>query len=305
MRKRFRAPLADRLDKILALGTDLSRRRARALIDRGGVRVDGKVLRRSGDIVPEGAFVEVRTNAAPDVDNLLPERYRDDDLLVVDKPAGLPTQGTRQGHAQHLYGILQAKEGYVGLHHRLDTPASGLLLLTLTRRANPAVARLFAEGLIEREYRVAVLGDPGERGVWDSPIDGQPARTRFKRLGGNGRLSLIACRLETGRTHQIRVHAALAGHPVLGDVRHGGAAGRLWPRLALHAAYLRFEHPATGEPVEVESPIPADLAELFSGEAYGGGLPTPVGGVSEEGDVPGDEGDWDGEDGEAGEEGEE
>jgi 23S rRNA pseudouridine1911/1915/1917 synthase len=266
MRRRFLNVTEGRLEKVIAEHTDLSRNRARSIVERGGVRVDGVVKDHASTMVPAGAWVEVRSNAAPDARALLPIRYRDNSIIVVDKPAGMPSQPTRQGHAHHVYGIVAAQERYVGLHHRLDTPASGLMLLTLHPKANPEVAALFQEGKINREYRVAVLGDPGPEGTWETPVDNLPARTRFVREGQKGRVSLLRCTLETGRTHQIRQHALDAGFPVLGDRRYGGAAGRAWPRLALHAAVLRFSHPRTGRAVEVSAPLPADLCGLW-GEA--------------------------------------
>lgn len=266
MRRRFLNVTEGRLEKVIAEHTDLSRNRARSIVERGGVRVDGEVKNRASTLVPAGAWVEVRSNAAPDSAALLPIRYRDNSIIVVDKPAGMPSQPTRQGHAHHVYGVVAARERYVGLHHRLDTPASGLMLLTLHPKANPEVAALFQEGKINREYRVAVLGDPGPEGVWETPVDNLPARTTFVREGQKGRVSLLRCTLQTGRTHQIRQHALDAGFPVLGDRRYGGAAGRAWPRLALHAAVLRFAHPRTGRAVEVSAPLPADLCGLW-GEA--------------------------------------
>jgi len=199
------------------------------------------------------------SEALPDI----VERYRDAAILVVDKPTGLPSQGTRTGTRRHLFAALQAQEAYVGLHHRLDTPASGLLLFTLDKRANRPIAEGFREGHIYRRYEVAVVGDPGEAGTWDTPIEGKAARTRWRRLAFGDGIGLLEATLETGRTHQIRRHAAHHGHPVLGDRRHGGAAGRTWPRLALHAVQLNLDHPISGQPLEIRSPIPADLTELW------------------------------------------
>jgi 23S rRNA pseudouridine1911/1915/1917 synthase len=265
MRARFVASTAERLDKLLAAHTRLSRKRARLLIERGGVRVDGVLRRRASFDVDAGALVEVKGAGAPPKSPgaALVERFRDPWLLVVDKPSGLPCQPTRAGHAQHLYGVIQATERYVGLHHRLDTPASGLVLLTLDKGVNKPIADGFRTGSIHRIYRVVVVGDPGESGSWTADIDEQSATTHFRRLSTGGGMSVLECRLETGRTHQIRRHAAGAGTPVVGDRKHGGAAGRIWPRLALHAAALELEHPMSGQTLRVESPIPADLAELF------------------------------------------
>jgi len=266
VRARFIASEGERLDKLVSINSKLSRKRARVVIERGGVRVDGKVQKRASHDVPQGALVEIRGSAPPrkSASAELPERFRDRWLLVVDKPSGLPSQPTRQGHAQHLYGMLQGREEYVGLHHRLDTPASGLLLVTVDRSVNKAVSEAFRSGAIHRRYLAVVVGDPGESGTWDAPIANRPAKTHWRRLGSGDGLSLLECSLETGRTHQIRRHAVGAGAPIAGDRRHGGAAGRLWPRLALHAAGLSLTHPKTGEVVTVESPVPADLAELVA-----------------------------------------
>lgn len=189
-------------------------------------------------------------------------RFRDATLLIVSKPAGLPTQAPRGG-GPNLYDLLRAEHPGLGLHHRLDTPASGLVLFTLDARANAPIAAAFREHRIQREYLAAALGDPGEEGEWTWPIEGQPARTRWRRLRTLGGLSWLGCALHTGRTHQIRLHAEAAGHPLLGDRRHGGAAGRLWPRLALHAARLALRHPRGGGPLEVEDPLPDDLVSLW------------------------------------------
>ncbi|NOY24891.1 MAG: RluA family pseudouridine synthase, partial [Oligoflexia bacterium] len=235
MRHRFVAEKADRLDKLIASQTSLSRKRARRLVERGGVHVDGKKARFASHPVSQGAVVEVRAATNRATAPQLPEVYRDGDVVVVDKPSGLPTQAGRQGGQVHVYGILSGTERYVGLHHRLDTPASGLLLLTLRKGCNAAIAQAFREHLVLREYIAVVLGDPGPKGRFETPIDAQPALTLWRRLSSANGMSTLACTLQTGRTHQIRRHAADAGHPIIGDRRHGGAAGRAWPRLALHA----------------------------------------------------------------------
>lgn len=199
----------------------------------------------------------------------LPVRYRDDAVIVIDKPHGLPSQGTRRG-GPDVFSLLGAEHAYVGLHHRLDTPASGLMVLTLDPRANPPLANAFRERRVHREYLVVVVGDPGEAGAWEGPVDGKPARTRWRRAATGGGMSVLRCRLDTGRKHQIRVHAAAAGHGIVGDRRHGGAAGGLWKRLALHAWRLGFPHPVDGEEVRVEAPVPADLARLLARAGWTG-----------------------------------
>ncbi len=270
MRERYVAPLEDRLDRSVAGNTKLSRKKARTIIGRGGVRVDGTITTHPAATVTLGAVVEVRTVADPDDTPELPVRYKDRYLMVVDKPAGLPSQGTREGKRVHVYGLLSARERYVGLHHRLDTPASGLLLVTRDPGVNPDIADAFREGTIRRTYLIVVVGDPGERGEWTNPIDGETAHTRFKRLNRNEGMSLLAVRLMTGRTHQIRRHAAEAGFPVVGDRRYGHAAGRAWPRLALHAWKLDLYHPLTDAPIAVVAPVPGDLLELV---VRAGGVP--------------------------------
>ncbi len=270
MRHRFVAPQDDRLDRLIADNTNLSRQKARSLAQRGGIQVDGKPARHPAFKVDKGAVVEVRTAPPTARAPALPERYRDDQVVVVDKPCGLPSQAGPRGGADHVYGIVKARERYAGLHHRLDTPASGLLLLTVDPSANAAVAEALGSGAIERRYLVVVVGDPGEAGRWDQDIDGRSAASAFRRVATGAGMSVLEVRLETGRTHQIRLHAAGAGHPVVGDRKHGGAAGRVWPRLALHAWNLRFPQPRTGEPINISSPVPADLAELFEQAGWTG-----------------------------------
>jgi len=201
--------------------------------------------------------------------DLLRPIFEDGYILVVDKPSGVPSQPTRT-HQPNIYDDACARFPYVGLHHRLDTPASGLLLMTLHRDANAPIANAFRDHKIHRKYRAVLLGDPGTNGKWEGAIDGRPAQTHWTRIATAGGFSWIELTLATGRKHQIRRHALAAGHPIIGDRRYGGAAGQLWPRLALHAVQLEFEHPISGEPVEVESPLPGDLLELVQ-QAKGAG----------------------------------
>ena len=201
--------------------------------------------------------------------------YRDDWLLVVDKPSGLPTQAPRGG-GDNLLDHVRAAHGYAGLHHRLDTPASGLLALALDRRANRALAATFRERIAVRRYLVVVLGAPGGDGAWTTPIGGKGARTDWRTLASGAGLSVLEARLHTGRTHQVRVHAAGASHPVVGDRRHGGAAGRAWPRLALHAWKLELPHPRSGRPSAFGGPPPAAQAGVLA--RAGGGSESPASG---------------------------
>jgi len=190
------------------------------------------------------------------------ERYRDEHLLIVDKPPGLASQAGRDNRSSNLFDALRAQETYVGLHHRLDTPVSGLMLFSLSRDVNKAVTDGFRRHEIQRVYRGFALGVPNAEGTWDSPIDDRSACTRFRRLGGDHRASFLEFTLETGRKHQIRRHAAAAGHPLLGDRRYGGSAGTLHSRVALHAYRLTWTHPITRQPIDVEAPTPDDLLKL-------------------------------------------
>jgi 23S rRNA pseudouridine1911/1915/1917 synthase len=192
-------------------------------------------------------------------------RFEDRWLVVVHKPAGLPTQAPRGG-GDNLFDRLRAEHPYVGLHHRLDAAASGLVLLTLDRQVNAAVAAAFREHTIDRGY-LAVLTGHARSGTWDRPVDGKRARTDVEVLGHGAGLTAVRLRLHTGRKHQIRVHAALAGTPVGGDRRYGGDATRRWPRLALHATTLRLTHPHTGEELAIDDPLPDDLRALWE-QAY-------------------------------------
>ncbi|MCB9699767.1 MAG: RluA family pseudouridine synthase [Alphaproteobacteria bacterium] len=187
--------------------------------------------------------------------------YEDRWLLVVDKPSGLPTQQA-VGGGDHLLHRLRDRP-YVGLHHRLDAPVSGLVLLTVDREANAAVARAFQGHEIRRTY-LAVASGAVRATRWDRPVDGKPAATEVEvRAVARGTSSLVL-RPQTGRKHQLRVHAALAGHPLLGDRQYGEALGRAWPRIALHATELALTHPMTGEPLTLSSPLPPDLEPLWA-----------------------------------------
>jgi len=192
------------------------------------------------------------------------EHYRDPYLLVVEKPSGLASQPTAN-HSANLYDLLCQKDSYVGLHHRLDTPASGLMLFTLDQKLNAPIAKAFREQKIERCYLSVLVGElEAVSGAWDDPIQGKKATTHWKRLTVQEGMTLVEARLESGRTHQIRKHAAASGHPIVGDRRYGGHAGRLWKRLALHAHKLHFTHPIHKEPIHIEIQAPQDLAELMA-----------------------------------------
>ena len=265
-----------RLDQLLAARVpDLSRRKARVLLDIGGVFVDGarikvasRKLRAGQQVVAHlgGALAraggEVGRAARARDEARLPAHtvvYEDDDLVVVDKPAGLLTAPTPESDRGNLARLL----GEVQVVHRLDLQTSGLLVFARSPAANRALAERFRVHDVERVYLAVVAGAlPAQPGRCDQPIEGRPATTHFQieeALGGGA--TWLRCRLETGRTHQIRIHCRALGHPVLGDPRYGAPVAGLPPppRMALHAAVLGFVHPRSGAPMRFTSEWPEDL----------------------------------------------
>jgi 23S rRNA pseudouridine1911/1915/1917 synthase len=206
--------------------------------------------------------------------------YQDDHLLVIDKAPGLvvhPARGHREGTLAQLLAPLAAggEEGRAGIVHRLDRDTSGLLVVARSDEAHRLLQEALAQRRIERVYIALVEGRPPARsGTIEAPIGRDPRiRTRMTVGGLNPRearthftldralpgFSLLRLHLDTGRTHQIRVHLQAIGHPVCGDPEYGAAGLLGLQRQFLHAARLSFEHPFTGAPVEVSSPLPADL----------------------------------------------
>ena len=188
--------------------------------------------------------------------------YHDADLALVNKPHGLPSQADKGGQPGLIEHIWRAGFSDAALHHRLDQAASGVLAIAMSRRANPGLARAFQERSAHRVY-VAVLGGPIGTTTWERAIDGQTARTWVEPLGTASGWTAVRLRLDTGRTHQIRRHAAMAGCAVVGDRRYGAELGRAWPRLALHGWRLELRHPIRGDPVAAIAPIPDDLAGIW------------------------------------------
>ncbi len=277
------AQAGQRLDHVLAepLG---SRSRAQRLIDAGRVTVDG-VARPKRHVVTAGEVVEVVDDApalpsadAADPDVAFGIAYEDEALLVVDKPAGLvvhPAAGHWTGTlAQGLAARgIGAQRG--GIVHRLDRDTSGLLLVAKDEPTLLALQDELRERRIEREYLALVEGRPPARtGTIDAPI-GRDRRDRTRHSTDTDApreavthfaieqslpgVTLLRVRLETGRTHQIRVHLHAIGHPVVGDPVYGGGATLGLERQFLHAARLAFDHPRDGRRVEVRSPLPDDL----------------------------------------------
>jgi 23S rRNA pseudouridine1911/1915/1917 synthase len=256
-----------RLDQVIPRHVPgLSRRKARSVIDIGGVFVDRARVKVASRPVKAGQIIEVNIGGALQRVNETPLAPRivhtDDHLIIVDKPAGLVTAPTPESSRGDLLDQLSRTFGEVYLVHRLDLPTSGLLVFARTRDANKRLGDLFKMHDVVREYRAVAIGDVDAQTI-ESPIDRRRAVTHvapIERLAG---ATLLRVTLETGRTHQIRIHLAGIGRPVCGDRTHGGEVERAFlprpPRLALHAAVLGFVHPATGERVRWESPLPDEL----------------------------------------------
>ena len=289
----------ERLDRVVAMTTGVTRATASALVDDGAVRIDGTTVRTRTRRVNVGQVLEVDVPdyvepAAVEADDTvaLEVVHADDDVIVVDKPAHLvvhPGAGNDAGTL--VSGLLSRYPDLAvvgdparpGIVHRLDSGTSGLLVVARSERAYESLVQQLQERRAEREYVAVVLGHiETNAGVIDAPIgrsggdrtrmavtaDGREARTRYtveRRFDEPVPLSSVVCRLETGRTHQIRVHLAAIGHPVAGDVRYGGSRPALaaLARPFLHARRLAFDHPADGERVAFESPLPADLQSFL------------------------------------------
>lgn len=284
--------VGERLDLVIARHAGCSRTQAATHIATGRATVDGAVQRAS--FRPEGGeTIEVEI-PAPQGRAVVPEQipisvvFEDEDLVVVDKPAGMvvhPAPGNWSGTLVNaLLGRGQelADGGgpeRAGLVHRLDKETSGLLVVAKTDRALKSLSGQIAARTVKRRYAALSWGhldadkmtvdkpigrDPNDRTRMSVQADGRPARTDFTRLGRFDSVDLLRAELHTGRTHQIRVHLACIGHPVVGDDTYGGGGGRrlvdLPPkRHFLHAAWLVFTHPVSGARMEMRSPLPEDL----------------------------------------------
>jgi 23S rRNA pseudouridine1911/1915/1917 synthase len=277
-----------RLDRFLSAPVG-SRAQAQLLIDSGQVRVDGQ-SRPKRHAVRAGEVVTVDHRAEEPVSAPGPEAefeiaYEDDHLLIVDKPAGVvvhPARGHRTGTlAQALAGRAAGGEEpwRAGIVHRLDRDTSGLLVVAKSDPVHRALKELLAQRRLRREYRALVSGHPEARtGTIDAPIGrdrrdrvlisidtDQPreARTHFEIERLLPETALVQIVLETGRTHQIRVHMAAIGHPVCGDPQYGTAGEYGLTRQFLHAARLAFVHPVTGTELDVRSELPEDLSQAL------------------------------------------
>lgn len=304
----------------------LSRSRLARMIEEGAVSRDGLTLRDGKSRVAEGETYRIQLDPAVTVETLaedipLTVIWEDEDLIVIDKPAGMvvhPAPGSPHGTlvnallfhcGDSLSGI--GGERRPGIVHRIDKDTSGLLVVAKSDRAHHGLARQFEDHSVARRYLAVVhgmpqAGDPRLRGlrgisteaggilriatelarhktdrqrqavVWDG--GGRHAVTRVRVIEDyKGAAALVECWLETGRTHQIRVHMAYAGHGLIGDQTYGGTRrlapkvfgpaaelANAFPRQALHAATLGFDHPVTGQRLDFSSPLPADFAALVA-----------------------------------------
>jgi len=277
-----------RLDRFLALLPEIgSRAVAERLLDGGGVLVDGRARPKShrlegGEELQLEAPTPARSGLVPEAIELAVP-FEDEHLLIVDKPAGLvvhPARGHRRGTLVHGLLAYDVEGGEdpdrPGIVHRLDRDTSGLLVVARSPEAHRRLQQLVRSRSLTREYSALVVGRPRSRaGTIDAPIGRdrhdplrhsldtdtpREAVTHFEVEELLPRHALLRVTLETGRTHQIRVHLAAIDLPVAGDPLYGRAGELGLERQFLHAARLAFEHPFTGEPVDIASPLPADLA---------------------------------------------
>lgn len=279
-----------------ALGRPLSKGALRRLVMAGAVRVDGRVLRRPAFALRAGALVEAAVDPsrlpaepAPAAPAPLRVLFEDDLLLAVDKPAGLAFHAGADPRRPHLVGRVSAwlasrapgasagVEPYLGVHQRLDRDTSGVVLFAKSAAANPGLAAQFEGRAVEKTY-LAVVARPsrlpprawsceqplgrvgrGRQGALAPAEGGRAARTDFRLLEVGPRALLVEARPRTGRQHQVRVHLALAGLPILGDPVYGRERDACATRLLLHAARLRLRHPVSGAELVVECLPPPEF----------------------------------------------
>jgi 23S rRNA pseudouridine1911/1915/1917 synthase len=289
----------ERVDRVVAMLTGCSRTEAAALVDAGAVVVGGQVVTSRSQRLAAGDEVDVEAPEPGQVAPLegdpsvpVPLVHEDEHLLVVDKPAGLVVHpGAGQARGTLVQGLLArypelaavGEPDRPGIVHRLDKGTSGLLLVARTDLAHERLVAALSARLVSRRYRALGWGlVEAPRGLIDAPIGrsaraatrmaiderGKEARTRYEVLARYEEpvaVTELACALETGRTHQIRVHLRSIGHAVVGDAQYGGARQSLpMDRPFLHAEHLGLDHPVTGEALAFTSPLPADLVAVLA-----------------------------------------
>jgi 23S rRNA pseudouridine1911/1915/1917 synthase len=292
----------ERLDRALGqMFAEYSRARLQRWVREGRVQIDGAICTSTRQRVDGGE--QIRVDAVQSLESHAKPQpielallYRDAHLLVVDKPAGLVVHpgagnpdGTLLNALLHLDSSLAALPR-AGLVHRLDKLTTGLMVVACTLQAQTALTRMIAAREVHREYEAIVHGIAGANGTVDAAIGrhrmqrtrmavregARPARTDYERLAAFSAHSHLRVRLHSGRTHQIRVHLSHIGLPIIGDRDYGGVrpaparvgdavaeATMAFPRQALHACALRFEHPISAQPMSLSAPLPADMLALL------------------------------------------
>ncbi|MEY4153358.1 MAG: Ribosomal large subunit pseudouridine synthase [Pseudomonadota bacterium] len=285
-----------RLDRMLVAGVpEFSRSYLQQLLEDGAVSRGGLAQLKSALKVKAGELWHIELRATPQSQAFKPESmalnvvYEDADLRVIDKPAGLvvhPAPGNWSGTLMNgLLGLDPAlmELPRAGIVHRLDKDTSGLMVVARTRAAMDALVQKMAAREIKRQY--VAMSDQAWTGNTQKTVDlpigrdpanrlrmavvdlaknsGKTAKTHFRVMSQSEQGSLVRCILETGRTHQIRVHMAALKLPLVGDSTYGGSLHPLMPRQALHADLLSFDHPLSGQPIAFQSPLPADIQSLL------------------------------------------
>lgn len=289
----------ERIDRVVAMLCGCTRAEAHEAVASGLVTIDGRITQKQSVKVVAGQQVTVSGDPArppslplPDVGVEVPVVFADDTIIVVDKPAGLVVHpGAGNADSTLVNGLLArfedlagvGEEHRPGIVHRLDKGTSGLMVVARTPDAYHDLVAQLSSHSVQRQYSALVWGRlDTHTGTIDAPIgrsrrdplrmtisaDGRASRTHYEVRGNFVEpitTTLLECRLETGRTHQIRVHLRSIGHPVVGDDMYGGVRPQIrMDRPFLHAAHLRFTHPATGAEVSFDSPLPADLLAVLA-----------------------------------------
>jgi len=286
-----------RLDRVLQIFTGQSRKKAKFLLDHGRVSVNGRKVVIASWEMKSGDHIEVlpeeteTVDVQPDAAKYFLKVVREDaDLLVVEKDAGVPCEPTTFSTKPTIVSIINAylkrryphlRHHYVGLVHRLDQDTSGLMVYTKTKEGNK-IADQFKNHTIVRKYQAIVEGrierdqgtiegflkksallKGGKKVAVSTEAAGQKAITHFRVLERYAGATLVEIKLNTGRTHQIRVHMAGLGHPIVGDRIYGDPRSKIkFGRQALHAGFLGFRHPITGNKMEFQAELPKDMRKL-------------------------------------------